>query len=160
MIILGACYYWGAASPYSDVYPRKRDFSIFGKFREARQTGKQDWGFVEEWLRGYDDASQMDRYRASVACAMMCMLPNVRIIPYTNLRGGCAEEAGLVPLVLGGVVTQNAKEKLRLSRTEFALAALHEIKIWADGHTVGLEKAHQALFEFGYGLPDCEVFPY
>jgi hypothetical protein len=68
--------------------------------------------------------------------------------------------AGLVPLVLGGVVTQDEAERLRLSRTQFGVAALHEVKIWADGRTVGLEKPHQALYDFGYGMPDCQVLPY
>jgi len=299
MAILGSCPYWGSESAYSDVYPRKRDFTIFEKFREARQTGKPDWAFINEWVKGYADPAEEEMHRRHVTAGMAAMVPGVRVIPYTNARGGCSGEegrsfaaetwfepvpsyqdfalwyykkmmdtgidgiyldntyaaanrdtisggayvhpdgttqpsmgifsmrnlikriavmyreagkepltvahmtngyiipalsfatialdwedkygaadfqdkfscdfvqtesiglqAGLVPLVLGGVVTQDPKEQLRLSRTEFGLAALHEIRIWADGRTFGLEKAYQALYEFGYGLADCKAFPY
>jgi hypothetical protein len=299
MVILGSCPYWGSESDYYDVYPRKRDFTIFEKFRDARRTRNRDWAFLDEWVKGYADPSKEEMHKVHVRAGMWAMRPEIRVIPYTNARGGCSGEegksfaaetwfepvksyqdfalfyykkmmdldidgiyldntyaasnrdtisadaylrpdgniqpscgifsmrnlikriavmyreegkepltvvhmtngyiipalsfatialdwedkygaadfqdkfstefiqtesmglqAGLVPLVLGGVFTEDEKEKLRLSRTEFALAALHEIKIWADGRTFGLGKCHQALYDFGYGLPDCKVFPY
>lgn len=299
MVILGSCPYWGSESAYNDVYPRKRDFTIFEKFREARRTGNRDWAFIEEWVKGYADPSQEQMHKVHVSAGMWAMRPGIRVIPYTNARGGCSGEegksfaaetwsepvpsyqdfalwyykkmmdldidgiyldntyawsnrdtisadayvrpdgntqpsvgifsmrnlikriavmygsagkepltvvhmtngyiipalsfatialdwedkygaadfqdkfspefirtesmglqAGLVPLVLGGVVTQDEKEKLRLSRTAFALAALHEIKIWSDGRTFGLDKCYKPLYDFGYSLPDCKVYPY
>ncbi|MBI3922605.1 MAG: hypothetical protein HY318_14375 [Armatimonadetes bacterium] len=299
MVILGSCPYWGSESDYGDVYPRRRDFTIFEKFREARHTGNRDWAFLDEWVKGYEDQSRVENRKIHVQAGMWSMRPGVRIIPYTNARGGCSGEegrsfaaetwfepvpsyqdfalwyykkmmdleidgiyldntyaaanrdtisgdaylrpdgnlqpscgifsmrnlikriavmyraagkepltvvhmtngyiipalsfatialdwedkygaadfqdkfsedfirtesiglqAGLVPLVLGGVITQDEKEQKRISRTAFGVAAVHEIKIWADGRTYDLAKCHQSLYDFGYGQPDCKVYPY
>lgn len=83
-----------------------------------------------------------------------------RFTPEYILAESTGLQDGLVPMVVGGIVTADENEKLRLSRTEFGVATVHEIKIWNDGRTAGLAKAYQALYDFGYGLPDCSVYPY
>lgn len=69
-------------------------------------------------------------------------------------------QAGLVPVVLGGALSPEESEKARLSRTQFGVTTVHELKILADGRTTGLHKAYNALYDFGYGLPDCKYYRY
>lgn len=298
--ILGQGQFWGAAEAYYDVYPRKRDFSIFEKFAETRKTGRMDDAFLDEWVKGYDNKEKLAEYRSDVSYGMSQCMPGYSIIPYTNARGGSSgpegksfaaesgwteptasyrdfaiyyfkkmmdtgidgiyldntylsansdriaadafvrpdggiqpsvglfamreyikriavmyseagkrlctvvhmtngyiipvlsfasvaldwedkygiedfqdrfsndfilaesigRQAGLVPLVLGGVMTQNQAEMDRVSRTQFGVAAIHEIKIWRPGCSGEIGKVYRTLYEWGYGADDCRVFTY
>jgi len=91
--ILGQGQYWGAATAYSDVYPRKKDFTIFEKMAEARKTGNVDWSFFGDWLKGYEDQSRTNEYRGDVSYGLSQCVggPNTRIVPYTNARGGAVD---------------------------------------------------------------------
>ena len=51
--VVGSCFYWGALTPFGDIYPRGQDFSIYRQFARTRRTGKIPWGFIKHWLAGY-----------------------------------------------------------------------------------------------------------
>jgi len=67
---------------------------------------------------------------------------------------------GQVRAGLGGIVTEDEKEKVRLSRTQLGVAQVHEIKVAPDGRTVGGGELNNRLYDFGYGEPDCKVYTY
>src|SRR5688572_9181828 len=97
MRILGQGQFWGAATQYTDVYPRKCDFSIFEKFAETRRTGIIDSGFIEQWLKGYEPPLAGDKlieFRSDVTYGFQQCVNNQPIIPYTNSRGGSTGPEG------------------------------------------------------------------
>jgi hypothetical protein len=69
-------------------------------------------------------------------------------------------QAGLVPAGLGGVITTNSEERVRVSRTFFGVALVHEIRAWGYFDSDELHRANMPLYKFGYGLPDCRVWRY
>jgi hypothetical protein len=89
--ILGQGQYWGAATAYSDVYPRRKDFTLFEKMAEARRTGNVDWSFLDGWLKGYADQSRTNEYRGDVSYGLSQAASGGKLIPYTNARGGAVD---------------------------------------------------------------------
>ncbi len=91
---LGACYYWGALTPYSDIYPRGQDFNIYRQLAAARRTGKIDSAFIKKWLAGYKYPKYQSQayfrlqYRASVEYAFRELANRPEgVLIYTNSRG-------------------------------------------------------------------------
>lgn len=90
----GADYYWGAATPYADIYPRKQDFSIYDELEKSRKTGKINKDFIEQWLKGYplpegeDGQRLLTTYTNHIngAFRVVASQPDGMLI-YTNSRG-------------------------------------------------------------------------
>jgi len=93
--ILGASYYYGCLS--FDFYPRDRDFSIWEKISEARDTGEVDEEFVNRWIEGYAKLCEpgSDQYKMFDAHIRYTFreAPHTKradgwfYVPYTNPRG-------------------------------------------------------------------------
>ena len=47
-----------------------------------------------------------------------------------------------------------------VSRTQFGVAAVHEIKIWRPGCSGEIGKVYRILYAWGYGADDCRAFAY
>jgi len=80
-------------------------------------------------------------------------------------------QAGMVPLVLGGVVKKSdvswsdwlSGEKKRLTRTSLAMTLIHEIRINHQKHAIAGDLIHQAyrtLHRFGIADETCEFVAY
>ena len=90
----GADYYWGAATPYADVYPRKQDFSIYEELEKSRKTGNINKDFIQQWLKGYilpegiDGQKLLTTYTNHINAAfrVAATQPDGMLI-YTNSRG-------------------------------------------------------------------------
>ena len=105
---LGACYYWGSASPYHAFWPAYKNFSIYDEFARLRQGGAADPSFLKKWLAQFtpDDlrlaqdnpvAEKPDlaTYRAHVNSTLGTFAnthtrseigQTYYVIPYTNAR--------------------------------------------------------------------------
>ncbi|MBI4028509.1 MAG: hypothetical protein HY360_26215 [Verrucomicrobia bacterium] len=67
-------------------------------------------------------------------------------------------QAGLMPIVIGGVIGEEGPLYERVSRTHFGVATVHEIMIWRAYISGAIGKCYKVMREFGYGLDDCKVF--
>jgi len=91
---LGANYYWGAVTPFSDIYPRNQDFSIYNELAKTRKTGNINEDFIAQWLTGYtlpagEEGQQLlTTYNNHVVTAfrVSATQPDGMLV-YTNARG-------------------------------------------------------------------------
>ena len=119
-VLMGACYYWGAASPCHSFWPVDKNFSLYDEFVRLRKGGKINPMFIDKWLAQFTPenlrlAQQADleaelgpfkpglaTYRAHVNWSFsLFAAANTRpeigqslyAIPYTNARcAGSGEE--------------------------------------------------------------------
>jgi hypothetical protein len=131
--ILGQGLMWGAADPYTEVYPRKRDFAIFDEFAQARKRRNADMGWVDRsgWLDGYNDQRRRQEYRRDVIGGLAAQAAD-KVLVYTNARGGedsdCEESRNFNPHPLA---TDEWNEPVP-SYQDFALFYFHEMMTRGD----------------------------
>lgn len=72
------------------------------------------------------------------------------------------EQFGTVPVVLSGIFPSKEKSANWLTRTIFGVATIYELKVWPGYHTDtdALHRWLRILYDFGYGLEECEVYRY
>lgn len=87
---VGSCWSWGAETPACDIYPRGGDLRVWDQYRRARQTGRLDERFAQEWIKGFQADTAEARRQLEIhntsAFAMMKNQPQ-RVLAYTNARG-------------------------------------------------------------------------
>lgn len=135
---LASGWYWGAKTPFGDVFPRGRDWSLFEHFAEARRSGRRPWkDVVGPWLARHDvtDPVEVEGYRSHFAFTFnsLSRQPD-RVIAYINARGSSATDEFLVyvdewrPIPFGDRAGRDADHKgeIRIQSTR----SFHDYALW------------------------------
>jgi hypothetical protein len=91
---LGSGYGRGTVTPFSDIYPRDQNFSIYDALEKTRKTGVIDKNFIEQWLKGYQlsdgekGKAELAKYRGEIGYMfrVAASQPDGMLV-YTDSRG-------------------------------------------------------------------------